>query len=80
MYSVERGAVVVSTLSSGEIIGSDYLHAAHEYYRNNLQGKMLYRKELGPIRVTGKGWEKTRRRLTTISDHSPCNRSSISEG
>lgn len=67
MYSREGAAEknVVATLTGKEISGPDYFQAAKDYYKQNLQGKTLHRDEIGDIRVTGKGWEKARRGITT---------------
>ncbi|WP_034763790.1 LPD5 domain-containing protein [Chrysiogenes arsenatis] len=50
----------VAKLTGDEIQGDDLFAAAREYYRENLQGTVAHREEIGDIRFTSKGWGKTK--------------------
>ncbi len=62
------GGDVVATLNGEEVLsatGETIFEKARNYYRDNLQGKDVYREGLGAVRVTGKGWGKLKRGLKT---------------
>lgn len=62
------GPEVVTRLTGHELDlsdGSDIVRVARDYFRENLQGRTLHRPEIGDVRVTGKGWRKFKRGVTT---------------
>lgn len=62
------GGDVVAALNGEEVLsatGETIFEKARNYYRDNLQGKDVYREGLGAVRVTGKGWGKLKRGLKT---------------
>lgn len=66
--SQAAGGDVVATLNGEEVLsatGETIFEKARNYYRDNLQGKDVYREGLGAVRVTGKGWGKLKRGLKT---------------
>lgn len=61
--SVIRGTELGEDLTNDTVVGR-----AHEWFRNNLQGGTVEREGLGPVRISGKGWKKLKRGLTTDLD------------
>ena len=64
-----QGNNPVATLK-GDEIGPDLsldnaVKVSHDYFKNNLQGKVVTREGFGDVRITGKGWHKVKRGLTT---------------
>ena len=56
----QSGNNVVAQLTGDEISGENLFESAREYFKNNLQGTVINRAEIGEVRISGKGWEKFR--------------------
>jgi len=57
------GKEIGSSLSAGTVV-----EQAREWFKANLQGSIVKRNGLSPVRISGKGWNKVKRGLTTDLD------------
>ena len=67
LYQGARTAV--ASLSGTEIAADlnadNVIEKVRDWFKANLQGKLIHREGLGDIRITGKSWKKIKRGLTT---------------
>ncbi|MEW8143795.1 MAG: hypothetical protein AB2777_21180 [Candidatus Thiodiazotropha endolucinida] len=57
--------VPIVKISSADLGREPTFETAKKYFKAQLQGTTLIRKEIGNVRVTGKGWHKVKRGLKT---------------
>lgn len=61
VFRQEGNKKVAAALTGNEIVaaeGGDIYTEASQYFKNNLQGTVVHRPEIGDVRITGKGWKK----------------------